>query len=116
MANPKGHAENFSPSTPEKAKANGRKGGLASGRSRKRRKAFRELVDLALRCRGVNGSTVAEDVVLALIDKALTGDVKAFEALRDTVGEKPSDRHEISGPDKEPVNLVVFDGGPRTPV
>ena len=116
MANAAGRAENLTPPTPEEAKEKGRKGGLASGRSRKKRKAFRELVDIALRCRGAKGKTVAEDLVLAMVEKALEGNVKAFEVLRDTVGEKPSDRHEISGPDKEPVNLVVFDGGPRTPV
>ena len=53
--------------------------------------------------------------MLALIEKALEGNVKAFEVLRDTVGEKPSDRHEISGPGDGPC-VVVFDGGRREPV
>ncbi len=116
MANASGRAENLIPPTPEEAKEKGRKGGLASGRSRARKKAFRQLLETALRVKGVKGKSVAEDVVLALIEKALTGDVRAFECIRDTVGEKPSDRHEISGPDKEPFNIVVFDRGQREPV
>ncbi|MBO4296776.1 MAG: hypothetical protein J5863_08460 [Desulfovibrio sp.] len=115
MANAEGQAENLRPPTHEEAKERGRKGGVSSGRSRKRRKAFRELVDAALRGRGAKGRTLAEDVVLALIEKALEGNVKAFEVLRDTVGEKPSDRHEISGPGDGPC-VVVFDGGRREPV
>ena len=52
MANAEGQAENLRPPTHEEAKERGRKGGVSSGRSRKRRKAFRELVDAALRGRG----------------------------------------------------------------
>ena len=115
MANPKGNPENLRKVEGKEAKANGRKGGVASGKSRKQRKACRELVDIALQCKGAKGKTVAEEIVLAMIEKALEGNVKAFEVLRDTVGEKPSDRHEISGPGEGPC-VVVFDGGQRTPV
>jgi hypothetical protein len=40
-----------------------------------------------------NGNT-QESVAVALIEKAMGGDVKAFEVLRDTVGEKPVDKVE----------------------
>lgn len=116
MANAAGRAENLTPPTPEEAKEKGRKGGLASGRSRARKKAFRQLLETALRVKGVKGRSVAEDLVLALIDKALSGDVKAFECIRDTMGEKPAVRQELSGPEKEPVSIVVFDRGQREPV
>ena len=118
MANPEGHAENFSAPTPEEAKAKGRKGGVASGKARRRRKALRELIEVAMQCKGERGKTVAEDIALALIDKALEGDVKAFVALRDTIGEKPVERQELSGPDGGQLafSIVAFDGGPRTPV
>ena len=40
-----------------------------------------------------------ENIITALIDKAQSGDVRAFEVIRDTIGEKPTDKHEnkISG-------------------
>ncbi len=116
MANPKGNAENFSAPTPEEAKARGRSGGVASGRARRRRKALRELIETAMQVKGTRGKTVAEDIALALIDKALEGDVKAFVAIRDTIGEKPVERSEVSGPGGQHVSLVVFDGGPREQV
>ena len=31
-----------------------------------------------------------EKISIALIEKALTGDVRAFETIRDTIGEKPT--------------------------
>ena len=34
---------------------------------------------------------------LALIEKAMNGDTKAFEVIRDTIGEKPTDKIEQSG-------------------
>ena len=42
------------------------------------------------------GNTQAE-LSLSLIQKALTGDTKAFEVIRDTIGEKPSDKVEYTG-------------------
>jgi len=45
----------------------------------------------------------------ALADKADAGDAKAFEILRDTMGEKPSDSVEISGTSPFSVNIRVVD-------
>ena len=36
-------------------------------------------------------------ITSAMIRKALAGDVKAFESIRDTVGEKPVEKQEIAG-------------------
>lgn len=38
-----------------------------------------------------------EKISLALISKALNGDTKAFEVIRDSIGEKPTDKIEQSG-------------------
>lgn len=38
-----------------------------------------------------------EKMSLSLITKALNGDTKAFEIIRDTIGEKPTDKIEQSG-------------------
>ena len=35
-----------------------------------------------------------KSVTLALIEKAMSGDTKAFEVIRDTIGEKPADKVE----------------------
>jgi hypothetical protein len=38
-----------------------------------------------------------EKISLALIEEAIKGNVKAFEVIRDTIGEKPVNKQEIEG-------------------
>lgn len=100
----------------EEAKKNGRKGGIASGESRRKRKAFKEQIDYFLSLpfpdmTDSNGNKIKDafknfgieeeeiDNQMAMIlsmwkNVIKKGDVSAFNALRDTVGEKPSDKVE----------------------
>lgn len=82
----------FSERTKEEARELGRRGGIASGKARKARKTLKEELLLLLS----KGDT-QEKVSLALIQKALNGDTKAFEVIRDSIGEKPTDKIEHSG-------------------
>lgn len=75
--------------TSEQLRERARKGGIASGKARAARKTLKEELLLLL----ANGDT-QERISLALIQKAMQGDTKAFEVLRDTVGEKPVDKVE----------------------
>lgn len=86
-ANPQNLVSFTSDQDREAAAKNGRKGGIASGEAKRRRKSLREQLEILLE----NGNT-QESVAVALIEKAMGGDVKAFEVLRDTVGEKPVDK------------------------
>ena len=88
-ANPQNLVNFTSDQDREAAARNGRKGGIASGEAKRRRKSLREQLEILLE----NGNT-QESVAVALIEKAMGGDVKAFEVLRDTVGEKPVDKVE----------------------
>ncbi|MBD5539568.1 MAG: hypothetical protein HDQ94_06195 [Desulfovibrio sp.] len=77
----------------EEARKRGRNGGLASGKARQKRKELRELLEVALSMPDEErGMSNAEAIAAALVEKAKAGDVRAFEALRDTVGEKPVNR------------------------
>ena len=77
--------ENLRPvSSKDEARERGRKGGLASGEARRKRKTLKEELLLMLS----EGET-QQSVTLALIEKAISGDTKAFEVIRDTIGEKP---------------------------
>ena len=88
--------ENLRPvSSTEEARERGRKGGLASGEARRKRKTLKEELLLMLS----EGET-QQSVTLALIEKAMSGDTKAFEVIRDTIGEKPIDKVMIA--DVEP--------------
>ena len=88
--------ENLRPvSSKDEARERGRKGGLASGEARRKRKTLKEELLLILS----EGET-QQSVTLALIEKAMSGDTKAFEVIRDTIGEKPVDKVMIA--DVEP--------------
>jgi len=49
------------------------------------------------------------EILASMIEKARHGDPKAFELLRDTIGEKPSDRLELAGEQDLQVNITVRD-------
>lgn len=91
--------------SPEEAREFGRRGGKRSGEARRERKALRECLDLLLResVAGADGKkhTRADMISVALVEKALSGDVKAFEVIRDTVGEKPVERVAVAEVDPE---------------
>ena len=78
--------------TTEEQREIARKGGIKSGEVRRARKTLKETLLLMLE----EGNT-QNDITLALLQKALNGDTKAYEVIRDTVGEKPTDKIEQSG-------------------
>lgn len=95
----------------EEAARNGHKGGVASGASRRRRKAMKQAVNTLLgagldtsegefldiikprlQALGIDvDDATYQDVLLAgIMLKAMKGDVRAAEFIRDTVGENPA--------------------------
>ena len=78
--------------TPSELREMTRKAGIASGEARRARKTLKETLLMMLE----EGNT-QNDITLALLQKALNGDTKAYEVIRDTVGEKPTDKIEQSG-------------------
>lgn len=71
----------------EEARERGKKGGIASGKARQERKALKEELLLLLQ-----NEETQKKISLALIQRAMLFDNmgnKAFEVIRDTIGEKP---------------------------
>lgn len=85
--------------TTQEAQARGRLGGIASGKAKRKKKTMREALEilLALNIPGADGKEVetAEAVGAALVRRALSGDVKAYEVIRDTLGQKPAQKQDI---------------------
>lgn len=77
--------------TTEEVREIARKGGIASGKSRRERKTLKEELLLLLS----QGDT-QEKISLSLIQEAMKGNTKAFEVIRDTVGEKPKEEIEVN--------------------
>ena len=80
----------------EEARKRGRQGGIKSGIVRAQRKTLREELITLLETK-VEDKTIQEKISFSLIQEALSGNVKAFETIRDTIGEKPQDKLNISG-------------------
>lgn len=102
------------------ARKRGRAGGIASGKARREKKAMRETLDILLSMPMKDGEyadvdsiqsfaaikgkniSVQEAILIAQVQKAMKGDTKAAEYVRDTMGEKPGESVEMT------MNLPVF--------
>lgn len=78
------------------------KAGKASVESRRQRKTLREELIALLSEDGLQ-----ERISIAILQKAMEGDVKAFTAIRDTIGEKPEDMLKVGTDDTFKVNINV---------
>lgn len=101
--------------TKEEAKKRGRAGGIASGKARREKKLMRETLDILLSMPLKNGKyadvesirnfaalkgkniNVQEAILIAQVQKAMKGDTKAAEYVRDTIGQKPVENVNMSG-------------------
>jgi hypothetical protein len=109
-----GNEQNLRPIRPgelskEEAKKRGKKGGIASGEARRKKKLLRDCLNdlLAQEYDTKNGKITGSELLSAqLMQKALKGDVKAFEVLRDTAGEKPVDKVMVADVDKSVIDEV----------
>lgn len=90
----------------EEAQRNGRKGGIASGKARRERRALKETLEtlLAMPLKGgkcadletiknvasLKGKniTVQEAIMVAQVQKALKGDIRSAEYIREIIGDE----------------------------
>ena len=78
--------------TPSELRKMARNGGLASGEARRKRKTLKEELLLML-----SDGDIQQKISLALINEAINGNnagsvTKAFEVIRDTIGERPVEK------------------------
>jgi hypothetical protein len=114
------------PRTKDEARERGRKGGIASGEARRRKKTMREALEMLLFDTKLNEQTKqmlqaegiknADDfnhqmvITRSLIAKAESGDVQAYHAICAMIGEKPSENFNLGG---VPTSLhIVCKGDP----
>lgn len=105
----------FEKMTPEQRRENGRKGGIASGEAKRKKKAMRERLEILLDLPMRNGKsadiaelkswaalkgkniTVEDAIAIAQITKALKGDTTAAIYIRDTSGQNPGMKVDLGG-------------------
>ena len=120
--------ENLIPNSarsPEELRENGRKGGVASGKARQKKRLMKDLViemlnskiwSDELKAKILNVFPEMEDekmqvqtaMIASQIQKAMKGDTKAFEVMRDTSGQKPIDKQEITNIDQDGYRRVLM--------
>lgn len=88
----------------EEARENGRKGGIASGKARREKRKFKELLELAFAQKIKNKDTGEERTkkevtMIVLADKCIRGDLKAIELAQSMLGEASPNKVEITGKD-----------------
>ena len=100
--------------TPSEVRENARKGGIKSGEARRRKKDMKERLEILLSMPIKDGKgakiekikgfgdlkgqniTVEDAILVAMIQKALKGDVSASNFIRDTSGQKVAEKVEIN--------------------
>lgn len=112
MANKEDNLKPFtSEQSREEAAKNGAKGGIASGEARRKKRdlklAIQALLEADIKDKKT-GETMsgAEALAVAQFRKAMKGDSKAFEILRDTSGQKPVEKVEQVNIDGEYIDKV----------
>lgn len=97
---PRGNPENMRPMntlTKEEQKKICSAGGRASGKVRRDKKKLKDCLEVLLETKidtDDGKKTGAEAMCIALFQRALAGDDKAWELFRDTVGQKPIEQIE----------------------
>lgn len=78
------------------------KGGKASGVARNKKKLIKDTIEEFLQAVNPDtGNDFQIDLVYSMLQKALEGDVSAFNTLRDTAGQKPKE-------DVQVVNMPII--------
>lgn len=81
------------------------RGGKASGRARAEKRDLRRALEALLErdWQDKNGNTLSgtDAIAAKLFEQAMKGNIRAFETLRDTVGQKPVEKVEVAQIDRE---------------
>ena len=80
----------------------GRKGGIKSGEARREKKLFKEAIEKKL------GQSL-DSMIDSMILQAQNGNVQAITFLRDTIGEKPTDKVEAEVNSDVTINIELTD-------
>lgn len=108
---PRGNVHNLRTPTSEEARKIGRKGGLASAEARKARREWKDTLEIILSLTMNDGKptdlsklkslskerlakvnlTINDKINIRMVNEAMKGNVRAYELIRDQIGEKPSD-------------------------
>lgn len=112
MADKKKGRDNLKVPTSEQAREYGAKGGKKSGEVRRQNKSLRQALRFLLQ-EGYekDGKTLDgfEIIATKVFEQALAGNVKAFEVIRDSIGEKPTEVHAFEEGGVQDIQITFVD-------
>lgn len=104
--------QNLRPSEYKLSQEEAKKGGIASGEARRRKRDLRLALEMLLEKEYTdkkgNVATGAEVISTKLFEQAMKGNVKAFETIRSTVGQDPVQKVEQVNIDMEYEQSVEY--------
>jgi len=71
-------------------------GGVKSGEARRAKKTLKQELEILMEMATKDGKTYQELMSLSLVKEALKGNTKAFEVVRDTLGQKPIEVQQVT--------------------
>ena len=80
----------------------GKMGGIKSGEAKREKKLFKEAIEKQL------GKSI-DSMITSMIEQANKGNVQAITFLRDTIGEKPTDKVEAEVNTDVNINIELTD-------
>lgn len=82
----------------EEARAISAKGGVNSGKARRKKRELKKILELILSQPSKDNPAIDNytEMCIAQVAKANAGDTKAFTAIRDTIGQKPAEEVKVS--------------------
>lgn len=113
---PRGRSENLLKSsdlTSAQLRERASKGGRASAKKRQELKTLKEYIEIALALPdpeglAIDGKTInnAMGIMLSMVAKAKAGSTEAATFIRDTIGQKPATKTELTGANAGPVMVL----------
>ena len=92
--------------TPEEHSKGGKRSGEVRAARRDLRKALEALLDQEFKSKDGQTMTGAEAIALKQMERALKGDTRAFEVVRDTAGQKPVEKVMIAEVSQDVIDEV----------
>ena len=119
--------QNLRPSEYKLSQDEAKRGGIASGKARREKKILAQRVKMVgeMMVNGKTANTMTQmgiqpeyldyftQAAISLFQKAFKGDVAAFNAIRDIIGEKPVDETKVTGSVQADISIELIDSGSK---
>lgn len=102
--------QNLRPSEYKLSQEEAKKGGIASGGARRRKRDLRQALEMLLereyKDKSGNSISGTEAITAKLFEQAMKGNIKAFETIRSTIGQDPVQKVMVAEVEQDVIDEV----------